>query len=128
MSIMHQGGLSAYTDPTTTTSAVTPVLKIRTAPAASPAAQAPVDELSPDEASEVRHFDVVEFLDRAVTVGAVGTVDLGTVTPDCFESIKVSLDTEDVSFEGDIATVAAITPAGRFAVSVRVEFDGQVAA
>ncbi|MGV9267365.1 hypothetical protein ACWDRR_22190 [Kitasatospora sp. NPDC003701] len=128
MSIMPQDTLTSYTDPTNTPPAVAPVLNLRTALASPAEPQACLDDLSPEELAEVRHFDIVELLDRAVLAGAVGTLDLGTVTLECYGSIVCALETEEIRTEGDITTVTKITRTGRLAVTVRVEADGQVAA
>ncbi|WP_331731488.1 hypothetical protein [Kitasatospora sp. NBC_01300] len=128
MSIMPQDALPAYTDPTNTFLAVAPVLNLRTAPASPAEPQALPDDFSPEELAEVRHFDIIELLDRAVLAGAVGSLDLGTVTLECFGSIVCALDTEDISTTDDITTIAKATRTGRLAVTVRVEVDGQVAA
>ncbi|MER5355876.1 hypothetical protein ABT093_36850 [Kitasatospora sp. NPDC002551] len=128
MSIFPQAGSPGHTDPTNTPLAVAPVLNLRTAPAAPAEPQACPDDLSPEELAEVRHFDIVELLDRAVLAGAVGTLDLGTVTLECYGSIVCALEAEDIRTEGDITTVTKTTRTGRLAVTVRVEADGQVAA
>ncbi|MFD5610591.1 hypothetical protein [Kitasatospora sp. NPDC127060] len=128
MSIMPQASPPNYTDPTNTALAVAPVLNLHAAPASPAESEALSDDMSPEELAEVRPFDIVEFPTSAVLVGAVGGLDLGTVTADCFESIVCALETGDVRVEGDITTVTKTTRAGRLAVTVRVDADGQVAA
>ncbi|MFE0457764.1 hypothetical protein ACFW1A_00705 [Kitasatospora sp. NPDC058965] len=129
MSIMPQGDLSAYTNPINTPSAVAPVLTIRTELAASRgSAPTRVDDQSATAAAGTGLADIVTFLDAAIAVGATGTVDLGAVSMDVSESIAWALKTEDVSLTGDLATITKAYRAGRFAVRVRVELDGQVAA
>ncbi|MFJ9520653.1 hypothetical protein ACIRPK_20675 [Kitasatospora sp. NPDC101801] len=128
MSSLPQVGLSDHTDPTMNDSAVAPVLEFRTAPATSRTADFLAAGLSEEDIAEDRFAAMFTFLGLAVELGAVGNLDLGAVSPVGFESIVCALESEDVSHTGDIATVAIMTTKGRFAVSVRVDANGQVAA
>ncbi|WP_030272966.1 hypothetical protein [Streptomyces sp. NRRL B-24484] len=127
MSIMPQGALPACTDPTNISSALAPALTMRNSPTAGRIAQIIADEPAADEVAEDRLVDIIELLVLAVAVGA-SRIDLGAVPANGAEVIASALDTERVTYLGDIATITGATPVGELAVTLRIEHDGQVAA